>query len=681
MALIISACGIFWSYPRPKPVIPIDESTFTPHSMPLTYANTLNVQGVPDSVNDKSVYIFSDLGAWHAYALPSTSDTAHLGAFIGPRLIIAGNKWLSQTLNQLEIRDAKTNILLSLKNAKQKSCHYYPGLLRQQFTFKSLLVTLDLSYTDNRTAIIQTHFQNMGTQKLALDISWKGNVWLPTAKLTANSKGLQVSLPMLQEEANLKIQFKEAVEVAVNADGKSYQVKLLEQLVLKKGAAQNLYHTQTLSLNKLELAANQQKVSTVLSNPELKIDAAAQRWKGYLAKTLTVDGKPLNNDSIERVMVKCVNTLVNNWRSPIDNLKHDGLIPSYYPNYFHGFWAWDSWKHAVALAIFEPELAKNQIRAMFDFQDEYGMIADCVFPDSSEDNWRDTKPPLAAWAVWEVYQATQDKDFIAELFPKLERYHAWWYKHRDHDKNGLCEYGSTDGTLIAAAWESGMDNAVRFDEAKMLQNDSVSWSINQESVDLNSYLYLEKLLLAKLAQKLNKETLAQKYESTATTKLLPLIQNWMYDAETGYFYDIDITTKKPIKVKGPEGWIPLWASIATKKQAEKIRHNMLNANTFATYMPFPTLAANHPKFNPQKGYWRGPVWLDQAYFAIQALANYGYTNDAKKMTQKLIYNAQGLVNAPNPIYENYHPITGKGLNTPHFSWSAAHFLLLTRMYH
>ena len=35
----------------------------------------------------------------------------------------------------------------------------------------------------------------------------------------------------------------------------------------------------------------------------------------------------------------------------------------------------------------------------------------------------------------------------------------------------MCEYGATDGTLEAAAWESGMDNAIRFDGAVMLKNE------------------------------------------------------------------------------------------------------------------------------------------------------------------------------------------------------------------
>ena len=37
---------------------------------------------------------------------------------------------------------------------------------------------------------------------------------------------------------------------------------------------------------------------------------------------------------------------------------------------------------------------------------------------------------------------------------------------------------------------------------------------------------------------------------------------------------------------------------------------------FSTYIPFPTIAADNPKYNP-RGYWRGPIWLDQTYFAIR----------------------------------------------------------------
>ena len=91
------------------------------------------------------------------------------------------------------------------------------------------------------------------------------------------------------------------------------------------------------------------------------------------------------------------------------------------------------------------------------------------------------------------------------MYPKIVRQHNWWYKFRDYDKDRLCEYGSTDGTLVAAKWESGMDNAVRFDISKMVKSSQTVFSLNQESVDLNSYLYAEKLYLAKMAKVIKSE--------------------------------------------------------------------------------------------------------------------------------------------------------------------------------
>ena len=67
----------------------------------------------------------------------------------------------------------------------------------------------------------------------------------------------------------------------------------------------------------------------------------------------------------------------------------------------------------------------------------------------------------------------------------------------------------------------------------------------------------------------------------------------------------------------------------------------------------PTLAANHPKFKPEGGYWRGPIWLDQSYFGINGLEKYGYTNEANQLAHKLIHNADGVLEKGKAIRENY----------------------------
>ena len=127
---------------------------------------------------------------------------------------------------------------------------------------------------------------------------------------------------------------------------------------------------------------------------------------------------------------------------------------------------------------------------------------------------------------------------------------------------------------------------------------------------------------------------------------------------------------------GCEGWIPLWANVATAEQAEAVKTNMMNPEYFNTKVPFQTLTASHPDFTPDVGYWRGPNWIDQAYFGVVGLHNYDYHEDAYEATYKLIHNAEGVVSKGPSIRENYHPITGAGMESHNFSWSAAHYLLL-----
>ena len=102
---------------------------------------------------------------------------------------------------------------------------------------------------------------------------------------------------------------------------------------------------------------------------------------------------------------------------------------------------------------------------------------------------------------------------------------------------------------------------------------------------------------------------------------------------------------------------------------------MMDVNRFNSFVPLGTLDLSHPRLEPERGYWRGPVWLDQAYFGIRGLRNYGYDKEANELTLKILNNCQGWW-ADQPVHENYNPLTGETLNAPHFGWSSAHLLLM-----
>lgn len=637
------------------------------------YPNILDIEGIPQKPYDLGSFGFSDRGAWHGYTLPHRDSTSYYGGFSGPLLMKMYGQWLSKSIALLQIRDTQNNSVINLSNAKANMT-YYPGRLEQKLQLPQLDIIMKLVFASGRTALISTRIINKGPNTKSLKIGWKGALMIKEADISPFDKGVKIT--MKKDSSFLILQTGDhPVDINISKDNSSYQISNHNPIDIAPGAYININLTQTYCFNTIEFAKEAAIVTKSITKYDTIFQENTRRWNNYLYKALSSHNTLLKDSSNKKIVVKCIITLMTNWRSPAGALKHEGIFPSAAYQGFYGFWSWDSWKHAVALVRFAPDLAKNSIRSMFDFQNDMGMVADCVYYDPKDNNWRDTKAPLAAWAVWKIFETTNDKQFVKEMYPSLVKYHTWWYKYRDHNKNGLCEYGSTDGTLIAAKWESGMDNAVRYDRAKMLKNNNNGWSMDQESVDLNAYLFSEKEYLSKMAAVLGKGKDALNYKKEASVLKKELSEKF-WDQQTGYFYDRSVKDGKLLTVQqGPEGWIPMYTGMINKHKAKEIRNIIMDTTRFDTNVPFPTLAANHQKFNPLKGYWRGPVWLDQAYFGIKALQQYGFTKEADKLTLKLLNNAHGL-RGTAPIRENYHPLTGKGLNATHFSWSAAHYLML-----
>jgi putative isomerase len=625
------------------------------------YLDVLDVHGAPASSKDRSFNIFFDAGAWHGYSLPPEGDAA--SGFSGPFVHSMGaGEWAGARFAELTLKDADLGHPIALV---PKASHAGPGYLARSFEGAGLSVQQTLFFPDSWRAVVRIEIVSSTARYVTANLA--DRIMSPKTTMVRPGPG-RVAETFTSSNITIDTQVHAGASgPAFAATNESGYVFGLKPLHLEQGRPTVLYVEQTVLPDEHTQAP-----------PLADFDAAwtqdRARWAGYLASVPSSHLAGVSDEVARRVSLKAIVTLLGNWRAARGDLHHDGVIPSYSNPEFNGFWAWDSWKHAAALAHIAPALARDQMRAMFDYQRADGMVPDCIYLDKKGNNWRDSKPPLAAWAMLEIYRATRDKAFVAELYDKLVRYHRWWQQDRDHDRNGLAEYGATDGARIAAAWESGMDNAVRFDGAKMLKNGKGAWSIDRESVDLNAYLYREKLDLAALAGALGNGVDRDMWRQEAA-KLAPLIRERMFDEQAGYFFDARLGGRERIRVYGAEGWAPLWAGVATPEQAQAVSRVMLDPQKFGTLMPFPSLAKDDPRFSPIKGYWRGPVWLDQAYFGVVALRRYGFRREADETARRLVLNAQGLAQQA-PMYENYDPLTGKGYQSPNFSWSAASYYLL-----
>ena len=712
------------------------------------YKNILNIQGEPkeftyfaprketDKLGTNYINSFVDLGAWHGYYQPEYEKYSMYGGFAGPFYLAeeyAAN--LSDSFSKIEIINKLTNEKYDLSKSEAKF-DYIPGKLVQNYNLKDFNLTLELIFVTNRTALIKTTITNKTDKDLNISLNWSGKLYNKLGKWNEKNKEynyITLNNSLKKSENGVIVDFKEkrlvwdylvsddtqfeirhSLPVKTKIKNNIYKSELEKSIVIPPKDELVTYTTESYTFTKDEAKKEKKLVEDIIENGNKYFVENNKRWQDYIDKTVkTTD----INSKYDIAAVKSINTLITNWRSPAGAIKHDGITPSVSYKWFNGFWAWDSWKQAVATANFNEELAKNNIRALFDYQitkddnlrpQDAGVIIDAIFYNKDEDrdgdggNWneRNSKPALAAWAVWEVYKVSEDKEFLKEMYPKLKEYHNWWYTNRDFDKNGIAEYGgmvhrlnnTPEEIILAAAWESGMDNAVRFDVegsgaddigVKVLENkDSkgnlVGYSINQESVDLNSFLYAEKVYLSNMAEVLGLPKEKKEYLASAK-KVKEYVNKNMFDEKTGYYYDlqIDEAGNKKLLVnrgKGTEGYIPLWANLATKKEAKRVVENVMDENVMNTYLPFPTSAKDNPKYNPVK-YWRGPVWLDQAYFGIIGLNNYGYKKEAKDLSIKLFENSEGLL-TDGVIRENYNPETGEGLHCSNFSWSASVYYLI-----
>ena len=715
-----------------------------------SYRNILNIHGNPKEYTyfkpiketDKSgtnyINSFIDLGTWHGYYQPDVKEYKLYGGFAGPFYIAeeyAVN--LSDSFNKISIENAVTKERYDLAKS-EATFNYYPGKLEQKYVLKDFTLKLELIFVSNRSALIKSEIINTSGKELNLNLNWIGNMYneyqnwsdkenrYKSTKLNNSLEktdtGVKVNFVnrrdtwdyLIKDGAEFKITHSSNVDTKIVGDSYTSQ---LDTISISPNKNFTHYMTETFTFTEVEAKEEIENIKVALKDPEKAFVSNEKRWNGYLNRAIDKSGERYN-----KIAVKAIETLTTNWRSSAGAIKHDGVTPSVSYKWFNGFWAWDSWKQAVATVYFNEELAKNNIRALFDYQiqaddkirpQDKGAIIDAIFYNTDEErdgdggNWneRNSKPALATWAVWEVYKVSGDKEFLKEMYPKLKAYHEWWYTNRDHNKNGVAEYGgmvhrfniSPEEIILAAAWESGMDNAVRFDvegygkddigvkvfENKDKNSKLVGYSINQESVDLNSFLYAEKIDLAQMAEILGEKEESENFYKSAA-QLKEYINDKMFDEVTGYYYDLQFDEAGNTKLlvnrgKGTEGYIPLWANAADKEKADKVVKNILDENVMNTYLPFPTAAKDNPKYNPTK-YWRGPVWLDQAYFGVIGLDNYGYKKEAQELTVKLFERSEGLLEG-GAIRENYSPETGEGLHCSNFSWSASvYYLLYNKFY-
>jgi len=220
--------------------------------------------------------------------------------------------------------------------------------------------------------------------------------------------------------------------------------------------------------------------------------------------------------------------------------------------------AWDLGFHCVAMALIDPDYAKEQLIL---FLREWYMNPNGELP-AYEWNFSDVNPPVQAWACWRVYKiegrirGKADRKFLERVFHKLLLNFTWWVNRKDPDGKNVFQGGFL-----------GLDNIGIFDRSKPLGPGNFV-----EQSDGTSWMAMYCLDMMAIAMELAHEDNA--YEDVASK----FFEHFVYiseamndmggqgiglwDEKDGFYYDVlhyKENSHIPIKIRSMVGLIPLHA--------------------------------------------------------------------------------------------------------------------------
>ncbi|HPK35651.1 MAG TPA: trehalase family glycosidase, partial [Oscillospiraceae bacterium] len=337
--------------------------------------------------------------------------------------------------------------------------------------------------------------------------------------------------------------------------------------------------------------------------------------------------------------------------------------------YFTGYsyetlYDWDQYFESIIQLYlgWDTRYPKNGVEIFLDLQKPNGHIQRSSTGCDAQLS-EHIKPFLAQICLL-IYRKDGNLDFLtAEYYSRMKKYLNYWLCDRDPNRNGLSVWDSGPHT--------GMDN----------QHERVGWwhDCFCEGVDLNAYLVRECRAFARVAEIKGHPDDAAEFAATADRVALA-VQQYCWNEEDGYFYDLDQRTGQQIKIKSIASYAVLWAGIATPGQAKRmVEEHLTNPAEFYRPLPFPALAANDSGYTEEKlpkdlgcG-WRAQTWVPTNYYVFHGLHKYGYHTLASEVAEKTF---QMVKEIGDREYFNTESRTGNGLN-PFWGWTLlAYFMPL-----
>ncbi len=334
---------------------------------------------------------------------------------------------------------------------------------------------------------------------------------------------------------------------------------------------------------------------------------------------------------------------------------------------------WDSFFNGLLASLDDPQTGRQTVRSILSWASPDGFVPNFAHWDRNPARYPNrlchvrSQPPVGALCVWKMHQRWPDVDFLREVYPKLARWHAWWFTARDGNHDGLLEWGSNGQSAREAIFETGWDDSPAFDGAKMVGN-----TLNVNAVDLNSLYTMDAEYLALIADAIGKPGDARAYRQERAA-MIQRINDKLWNEELGVYcsryWDED----------GKPGAFltPAHADELLSADCRRSRFIPVRARAQAHDQPkkilgpvgFCRRCRDDPLW-PTQNYWKGKVWAPVNYLVFQGLKRYASPELQAEFARKSVDIFMRNWTAKRVCGENYLSTTGDQSSDPHYTWGA-----------
>ncbi|NOT61728.1 MAG: hypothetical protein HOP19_16050, partial [Acidobacteria bacterium] len=365
----------------------------------------------------------------------------------------------------------------------------------------------------------------------------------------------------------------------------------------------------------------------------------------------------------------------------------------------------DAFFRILAAAWIDPAHAQDTLKTLLAEQAPDGRIAPqrLSFNDNTVRTFNGrTLAPLGALTAWKLYQATRDLQFLANVYPRLKRWHEWWLSDRgdgkawrDGNGDGLIEWGY-DAELEVGELSARRMSAVaqgRFALAQTGTAESPQWppllaepktevaALNPQElppaghaplangtrfnlkahtleitpVGLNALYALDAEMLLQIARELGNTEDAQRWEAHYL-KLKQLIDEKLW-SESDQLYLNRHWDGAFVRRVTPESFYVLAAGVPAPERARAMLAALRDPNRFGGQSGLPTLARNDAAFNPAER-WRGAIVAEANYLAYLGFKHYSFYAEAAALAQQSVALARDSWQQQNKIHDTYAALPG-----------------------